>query len=167
MQILILSQSAKCRLANPTISDVLSVAYDLPQDEIDQLEAFSGKPFDPEEVSLWLINGLQHKWGIYAEGQPIVVGGVGSCGPNNWRTMFLARNGCWDKHAKEITAKTRYCMYNILDLAENTRIETVCLESRKRAQAWYRVVGLRKESILSCYGANGESAVMYVKTKDG
>lgn len=156
----------KTILTDCNLVDVLFVGRSLPQEEIEQIEAFSGDKFNIQEIAIQLFNTEHPRWCIRVEetGEPLVVAGMHQIGSNSWRTWFFATQSAWDDYGREIsfhTAKTRKLM---MEEQEYMRIETVCLATRKLAQEWYTAVGMKYESTMHGYGVNGESAVMYVST---
>lgn len=150
---------ARCELYEPSLLDVIYIARDLPDDEVEQTEKFSQTVFDPESVALWFW-GTQFKIGCRTkDGIPIAVCGFTPTGPNVWRTFFLASNLAWKEHGKELTEYVITGMYEIVAREGIRRLETLCLKSRKRAQAWYKRLGLEYESTLKNFC--GEDAVMF------
>ena len=156
----------RTELVNGSLVDVLVVCRGLPQDEVDQLEAFAGG-FDIQKIAMGAIQESVVTWTVRYKDtrEPLVVAGLIQVGTNIWRTWFLATQRAWDDVGREVTLHTMRQLKKILDRQEHIRIETVCLASREKARAWYERVGLDYESTMACYGVNGESAVMYVKTK--
>jgi len=158
----------KTKLTGTTLADILIVGRALPKDEIEQIEAFSGVDFDVQNIAVDLFSAAGPKWTIRVEktGEPLVVAGIIPCGPNVWRTWFLANQRAWDEFGKEVTVHTAKTRKQILENSEDhCRIETMCLATRKKAQEWYGACGLKHESTMHGYGVNGEAAVMYVSTK--
>ncbi len=150
-----------------TLVDILVVGKALPQDEIDQIEAFTGSDYDVQSTALQLMNTPGPKWAIRVKetGEPLVVAGILQIGANVWRTWFLANQRVWDEHGREVTVHTAKMRKQLLEDQRPIRIETVCLASRAKAREWYEAVGMEYESTLTCYGVNGESAVMYISTQ--
>lgn len=144
--------------------DALYVAHRIPADEIEQVELFTGQPFNAEDTALWF-HGTQHKIACRSEEETIALCGFSCVGPGVWRTFYLASENAWAEHGRELTAHTKAGMEEIMQREGIRRLETLCLASRKRAQAWYRVLGLRFESTLQSYAVNGEDAVMFVKVE--
>lgn len=157
----------KTELTNGTLVDLLVVVQALPQEEIDQINAFSENEFDYESFVGQLFGAPGPKYTIRVKetGEPLAVSGLVQVGVRTWRTWFLANQRAWDEFGKEVTVHTNYAREQLLEPNENMRIETVCLATRKKAQRWYEAVGMKYESTMHGYGKNGESAVMYVSTK--
>lgn len=161
-----IARRANCELYDPTLSDVIQIARDLPSDEIEQLEKFSAVAFDPEEVALWFW-GTSFKVGCRAnDGYPLAVCGFTPIGPGVCRTFFLASNVAWFEHGRELSLHTIHGMNEIIQREGIRRLETLCLASRERAQQWYERLGLSFESRLTAFAANGEDAVMYTMIQE-
>ncbi len=156
----------KTVLTDTTLVDCLMVAKATPPDEIEQIEAFSGRKFDPEDVALALINSGGPTWTIRVKetGEPLVVAGFIQTAPTIWRSFFIANQRAWDEFGYEVTQHTIETLEKFTDV-ENVRIETYCLAKRRKACEWYDKVGLTYEATLRGYGVNGESAVLYTLVK--
>ena len=157
----------KTGMRETTLVDVLMVCADLPQDEIDQIEAFSGGKFNPETVALQVMSMDGLRWTCYEleSNQPIVVAGFNSVGATIWRSFMLATNKAWAEHGVEVTLHCRHAVSNLVRGRQNIRLETMCLASRSKARNWYPSIGLEYESHIPAYGVSGETAVLYVKTQ--
>lgn len=157
----------KTELTHTTLVDCLVVGKGLPQSEIDQIEAFSGRPFSVEEIAMTLMGTGTLKWTVIetATREPLVVGGFVQVGPARWQTFFLATQRAWDEHGVEITKHSAEMLKKVFAEHENARIETFCLAGRQQACDWYEKIGLTYESTLKGYGAHGESAVLYTLIK--
>jgi hypothetical protein len=157
----------KTELTNTTLVDCLVVAKGLPQSEIDQIEAFSGRPFSVEEIAMTLMGAGALRWTVIetATREPLVVGGFVQVGPARWQTFFLANQRAWDEHGSEVTKHAAEMLKKVFEDQEYARIETFCLAGRQLACDWYEKIGLSYESTMKGYGANGESAVLYTLVK--
>ena len=155
-----LAHKEKCSLYTPHLTDAIFVAERIPVDEIQQVEAFTGIPYDAEQLALWF-HGTQFKIACQDSTSPIALCGFSSVGPGVYRTFFLATEYAWSEHGKELTHLTRSGMQEIIAREGIRRLETLCLASRKRAQTWYKMLGLVYESTLKSYASNGEDAVMF------
>ena len=157
----------KIVVTDTALVDVLIVCKGLPVDEIEQLEAFSGEKFDPERVAVQIMTAAGPKWTgrVKTTGEPLVVAGFIPVGATIWRSFMLANQRAWDEHGVEVTLHARRVMKKLIEDQEHVRLETICLATRKKACEWYPRIGLKFEATLEGYGVNGESAVLYVKTK--
>lgn len=157
---------AKCELYDPSLVDAIYVAQELPDDEIEQIEKFTGQKFEPELTALWFWN-TSFKIGCRdSDGFPLAVCGFTPMGPGVYRTFFLATTEAWEKHGRELTAHTMTGMRDIMARENIRRVETLCLASRKQAQQWYKILGLEYESTFRRFAANGEDAVMYTMIQE-
>ncbi len=157
---------AKTEITDVTLVDLLMVCQALPQDEIEQIEAFTGNPFDPEQlaVSTYSNDGVKWTCRILETGEPIVVAGFFQVGVSTWRSFMLATDKAWAEFGREVTQHCKEIVDQVAGSDEFIRIETMCLASRDKARDWYPSIGLEYEGTLQSYGANGENAVMYVRT---
>lgn len=157
----------KTIIGDTSLVDVLVVCSDLPQDEIEQIEAFSGFAFDAQDVAVQIITAPGLCWTCYDKDtkEPLVVAGFTPIGATLWRSFMLASNKAWAEYGIEVTLHCRRAVKNLVKGKQNIRLETMCLASRDKARAWYPSIGLEYESTLPAYGAAGETAVLYVKTQ--
>lgn len=147
--------------------DVITVCNDLPEDEIEQIEAFSEYAFDPQDMAVLVMSMPCTKWTGYdvETGVPIVVAGFAQIGPSLYRSFMLASNLAWAEYGVQVTIACRRAVKELIKGKQHIRLETMCLASRDKARAWYLRIGLEYESTLPAYGAAGETAVLYTKTQ--
>lgn len=149
----------------PTLLDTMIVCNGLPEDEIMQIQAFTGCQYDAEAFACESWSSRGPKLAIVNEqNEALVVGGFIPQRPGVYRSWFLARGAAWERGA-EVTQVTHALVQSCLDSGAH-RLETLCLASRAKAQRWYTRVGLQKESTLHKFGAGGEDAVLYVATRE-
>ena len=155
----------KTEITDVTLVDLLMVCQALPEDEIRQIEAFTGNPYDPEQlaVSTYSNDGIKWTCRIKETGEPIVVAGFFQVGVSTWRSFMLATDRAWAEFGREVTDHCKEVVDSVAGSEEFIRIETISLEGREKAQTWYPLIGLEYESTLRSYGANGENALMYVR----
>ncbi len=156
----------KTILTEVTLVDLLTVCMGLPEDEIEQIEAFTGNAFDPEQVAvdIYVSGGMKWTCRVEETGEPLVVAGYSQVGANVWRSFMLANKHAWEEFGGEITYQVKDVIEQVAQGKEHIRLETICLSTRKLAQRWYKSIGLTFESKMQSYGVGGEDAVMYVKT---
>ena len=156
----------KTILTEVTLIDLLTVCMGLPEDEIEQIEAFTGDKFDPEKVAvdIYVSGGMKWTCRVEKTSEPLVVAGYSKVGASIWRSFMLASEHAWAEFGGEVTHHVIDVMEQVAQGQQHTRLETICLSTRKLAQRWYKRIGLTFESELKSYGVNGEDAVMYVKT---
>lgn len=154
----------KIIVTDVTLTDLLVVCTSLPEDEIEQIEAFTGEVFDPEQVAtqIYMTNGLKWTGRVEKTNEPIVVAGYFKVGASIWRSFMLANERAWE-FGGEVTYHVKGAIEKIAQGNQHIRLETVCLETRKLARRWYGSIGLSYESTMQGYGVGGEDAVMYVK----
>ena len=154
-------------IRDTSLIDVLVVCNDLPDDEIEQIQAFSGIAFDAQDTAVQIMTLAGFKWTccVKEAGNPLVVAGFIPIGGNVWRSFMLASSAGWAEHGVEITLHCRRAVKNLVQGEQYIRLETLCLASRNKARMWYPKIGLEYESTLKGYGVNGENAVLYTKVQ--
>ena len=153
-------------ITDTTLVDLLVVAKSLPLDEIEQLEAFTGNPFDAEQIAVQIHTSSGMKWTgrVIENGEPIFVAGYFQVGAGIWRSFMLPGDQAFSaKYAGETTRHVANVMEQMGDRDPFIRLETICLESRTLVRDWYPKIGLSYESTMPNYGAHGENAVMYTR----
>jgi hypothetical protein len=155
----------KTIVTETNLIDLLVVCKSLPEDEIEQIEAFTGEEFDVESIAVSTYNMPGPRWTcrIAETGEPLAIAGYIQVGASIWRSYMLANERAWKEFGGEVTHHVKEVIENLARGQEHIRLETIALESRERARRWYDRVGLEYESTLRSYGAGGEDAVMYVK----
>ena len=154
------------QITDTTLVDLLIVARSLPQEEIDQLEAFTGNEFNVEDLAVQIHTSGGMKWTgrVIETREPIFVAGFFQVGTGIWRSFMLPGDRTFSaEYAGEVTRHVAGVMEEMAVSNPYIRIETICLEERERVRAWYPKIGLAYESTMPNYGAQGENAVMYTK----
>ncbi len=157
----------KTYLSEQTLADLLIVLKALPEGERKVVEALDGEAFDVDSKALSLASlpGPKYTIRIKETGEPLVVAGLVQVGTVTWRTWFFANQRAWDEFGREVTIHTAKTRKSLFEGVEHGRIETVTLaKQRPEVFEWYETCGMKYESTMHGYGANGESAVMYVST---
>lgn len=152
-------------LRDLTLLDLIVVSNALPADEIDQEFAFTGKHYTAEEraARCWSYGGP--RWTIAdADERAVAVGGMLPIRHAVFETWFFATPAAWE-YGREITNLVRSVKETQLRLAAH-RIETYCLASREPAQAWYTMLGLKKEATLTQFCIDGRDAALYVALRE-
>jgi hypothetical protein len=154
--------------SNPTLADFYMVCHKLPEDEIEQAEAFTGRAFDPEAAAAAYYLRDCPKWVIAADDGPIVIGGFEMLRPGVWQDWLFSTPAAWDQHWRSVTKMCKRAMDAMLR-TDAHRLQCVSLASRIHAHRWYRPLGLQLEGTLHGYGVNGEDALMFarLRTSDG
>lgn len=149
----------------PKLIDFLQVLGKLPDDEVDQFEAFTGEKFDVERVASVYSLREGPAWVLTVEGQPIVIAGFDMLRPGVWQDWLFSTPVAWEKHWRLVTKMSRKVMDAMLQSGAH-RLQCVSLASRIHAHRWYRPLGLRLEGTLHGYGVNGEDALIFARLRD-
>ena len=149
---------------DPTLADIYLVCSNVQADQVEQFEAFTGQKYDAGVVSASYHLRPGPKWVLTERDQPIGVAGFDHIRPGVWQDWMFTTERCWDPHWRAITKHTRRAMDAMLK-TEAHRLQCVSLASRIHAHKWYRVLGLQLEGTLRGYGANGEDALMFARTR--
>lgn len=149
-----------------TLVDALLVCAELPADERLQYEAFVGRPYGAEDAACSAFAAPGLKWTIVADtGQPLVVGGFIQLRAGVWQDWLHSTPAAWaPRYWPAVTRLCRRTMDTLLQ-TEAHRLQCVSLADRTRAHAWYRPLGLEYEGVLRGYGANGQDAKMFARTR--
>lgn len=150
--------------SNPSLADFMLVCHNLPEDEIEQAEAFTGRPFNPEEAASAYYLRPCPKWVITAPDGPIVIAGFDMMRPGVWQDWLFSTPVAWTTHWRSVTKLCRRAMDGML-LSDAHRLQCISLASRIHAHRWYRPLGLQLEGTLHGYGANGEDALMFARLR--
>ncbi len=149
---------------NPVLADFLLVCGQMPPDEREQYEAFSGEPYDPEKVAAVYSLRAGPSWVLVADSHPIVIAGFDMIRPGVWQDWMFSTPAAWDKYWRTVTKTCRKVMDAMLR-SEAHRLQCVSLASRVHAHRWYKPIGLRLEGTLQGYGVNGEDALMFARLR--
>lgn len=150
---------------DPTLIDLLDVCHRLPEDEREQIEAFTGAKFDPQALAAQyhLIGGP--KWLLNDGAQTTAVAGFTMLRPGVWQDWMFSTPEAWDAAHWRSTSKYVRRVMDAMLKTEAHRLQCVSLASRIHAHKWYSVLGLQYEARLQAYGANGEDAFMFSRLK--
>lgn len=148
------------------VNDLVDMAAALSQPERDLYTVLTGKPFRASQVAAEIDASSVSGWRFATRESDLACGGFMRMRPGVLRSWFLAPDRAWITHGRELTDSVRDIIASTLSSGLAHRIETVTLEDRSRARAWYEKIGLTYESTLRGYGISGENAVMYVATRD-
>jgi hypothetical protein len=150
---------------NPNLGDFVAVCLQLPADEREQFEAFTGNPYDPGQVAAAFSLRAGPSWVITADEIPIVVAGFDLIRPGVWQDWLFSTPQAWDaQHWRSVTKICRKAMDALLR-GDAHRLQCVSLASRIHAHRWYRPLGLELEGTLRGYGVNGEDALMFSRLR--
>lgn len=151
---------------SPLLMDFVIAAINMPQDERDQLESFTGEQFDIDGVAIgnYTVNGP--KWVIRSGTTLLCVGGFGLQRRGVWRDFMLTTPAAWEaEHWYPLTRICRRVMDSMFRSGQAHRLECIVparrLASRARLEKWYKVLGYRREAPLAGYCADGSDAVLF------
>jgi hypothetical protein len=154
----------------PLLLDYIKVCINMPQDEREQLEAFTGQPYDVDGAAVGNFTVPGIKWVIKNDDEPIAVGGFVPKRPGVWRDFMLTTPAAWE-HGFAVTRIARRAMNAMFLSKQAHRLECVApaarLAARPRIEDWYRVLGYNREATLSGYCANGADAIMFSRVDHG
>jgi hypothetical protein len=152
--------------SNPFLLDFLIVAEKVPQDERDQLEAFTGEKYNAEAAAVGAWSQPGPKWVFKTDaGQPLSVAGYVQQRPGVWRDFMINTPEAFGEHWFSVTRHGIRIMNAMFQSGQAHRLECVSLASRTKAHKWYGVLGLHKEGILRGYCASGADAVIFARCK--
>lgn len=147
-----------------TLIDLLQICFQLPPDEREQYEAFTGESYLPETLAVRLYSAAGPKWTITADDVPVFAAGFLELRPGVWQDWAATTPAVWADHWRPVTRIVRGVMDEMLQTRAH-RLQCVSLASRVLAHRWYGPLGLEREGPLRGYGANGEDAIMFARLR--
>lgn len=160
---------------NPLLGDFLYICANMPQDEREQLAAFTGEPWDLDRATVgnyiapgpkWVIKRLDTEEDF---GTPLVVGGFVPQRPGVWRDFLLTTPEAWSAHWFSCTRICRRVMDAMFISKQAHRLECIVpasrVESRPELVEWYRVLGYTEEGLHQGYCANGADAYSFARVQ--
>lgn len=145
--------------------DMLVVGNALPNDELDQMQAFGVYgSIETQAARIWLA-GTGNRWAIADENERAVAcGGLTPVRPGVVETWFWGTPAAWEPKTN-LSALVRQIKSTTLAQGRIHRIETYCLASREQAHAWYTFcIGLDFEATLRRFCVDGRDAKLFVAT---
>ena len=117
------------------------------QDEREQWEYFHGKPYDPRDVTAYVLRQKGPAFTVMGcDGNPAVAGGYFYVSPGVWQSWMLGTPLGWILNWRSITKATRWLVWAMFQIGAK-RLETFVQPSRARTCEWYcRAMGLQRES---------------------
>jgi hypothetical protein len=151
---------------DPTLLDFIKVCWQMPQDERDQLEAFTGEPYNIDGAALGNFMAPGPKWVLKVGDDPICIGGYAPQRPGVYRDWMINTPEAFsEKNWFGVTRIARRTMDWILHNGAH-RVECVCLASREAKNSrWYKLLGYNREATLYGYCASGADAVMFSRVR--
>lgn len=155
---------------DPLLIDFISIAQRLPQDEIDQIEAMTGRQFEIDGVALGAYMVQGPKWVAKIGTRPLSIGGFNQERPGVWRDFMM--NTPESFAPENFVPVTRHCrriMNMMLKSGNAHRLECIVPErrllDRPEIERWYHTMGYRREAVMQAYLANKYPAVMFSRIR--
>ena len=151
---------------DPTMLDFVRVCLQMPQDERDQIQAFTGAPYDVDNTAINNFLAPGPKIVLKVGDDPICIGGFIQQRPGVYRDFMINTPASFSpKHWFEVTRISRRFMDHVLHNGAH-RVECICLASREaRNSRWYKVLGYNREATLYGYCASGADAVLFSRVR--
>lgn len=153
---------------NPLLLDFIKVCLNMPQDEREQLEAFTGEKYDVDAAAIGNFTVPGPKWVIKADDEVLCIGGFVPQRPGVYRDFMLTTPAAWEKHWFPITRIARRAMDAML-VEQAHRLECIApavrLAARPQIEDWYKILGYTREAPLWRYCADGKDAVMFSRVR--
>lgn len=154
---------------NPLLLDFIKVCINMPQDEREQLEAFTGEKYDIDGAAIGNFTAPGPKWVIKADDEAIMVGGFVPMRPGVYRDFALTTPEAW-KHWFPVTRIVRRVMNAMLAIdGPAHRLECITpavrLAYRPEVEKWYSALKYKREAPLSKYCADGSDAVLFSRVR--
>jgi hypothetical protein len=154
---------------DPWMMDFLKVCANMPQDEREQIEAFTGEAYSIDGAAVGNFSVPGPKWVIKADDEPVAIGGFVLQRPGVWRDFMLTTPDAWEKHWFPITRIAKRAMNAMFLSRQAHRLECIApaarLAARPQIVDWYSVLGYNREATLYGYCANGADAVLFSRVK--
>lgn len=151
---------------DPWLLDFIKVCSRMPQDEREQLEAFTGEPYSVDGAAIGNFTVAGPKWVAKdQDGEPVCIGGFVPMRQGVYRDFMLTTPEVWEKHWFALTKMTRRAMDAMLASGTAHRLECITpasrLAERPLVEKWYGVLKYQREATLSKYCANGADAILF------
>lgn len=152
---------------NPWLIDFLKVCAAMPQDEREQLEAFTGEDYSIDSAAIGNFTVQGPKWVVKDGDEPLAIFGAAQQRPGVWRDFMLNTPGVYEKHAFGLTRICRRAMNAMFESGQAHRVECVVpaarIDARPELVRWYGALGYTREATLLKYCANGDDAVLFAR----
>lgn len=137
-------------------------------DEIEQFEALTHTPYDPEAaaVAFW----RSGKWSLavaHPNGEPAAAGGYEQVQPGVWQSWMVGTVKGWEEMWIDIHRTTRFLTEALVDSGLARRLQTNALAKRAEALEWYTRLGLQYEGTMRGAGAMGEDVAWFGRVVPG
>lgn len=156
---------SKWRLEAPTLHDLLYLAANMRQDEIEQWRALvDPEPFNFEAAAARMFTLPGVKFSLLGPTDTLLVaGGFFDTGNGVLRSWMAGTEWAWRDHWRSITEGTRFVMDCLLDDGFR-RLETYSLATRAKTHEWYaKGLQMQPEGQLRGFGFNGETVQIHAR----
>ena len=154
---------------DPWLVDFLKVCANMPADEREQLEAFTGEPYSMDGAAIGNFTVPGPKWVVKWQDEPIAIFGCVQQRPGVWRDFMLNTPEAFAKHWFPLTRIARRAMDAMFISKQAHRVECVVpaarLAARPELVKWYSLLGYNREATLYGYCANGADAVIFSRVR--
>lgn len=149
----------------PKLLDYLHICHHMEIDQREQIEAFTGQPYDVETAAMGFASLAGPAWLMCEDEKPIGAAGFTMIRRGVWQDWMATTPRCWEPDVWRTTTKHVKRVMDAMLKTEAHRLQCVSLASRIHAHKWYRVIGLELEGPLRAYGAGGEDALMFARVR--
>ena len=157
-------------IENIFVLDVYHISLNMREDEIEQYLAITGLDnYDPDVCTRTVLGMMgEIRFCLFDDdGQAYCIGGYLEISPKVFQTWMMGTNEGWEKHWRSITKFSRRTMDALLESDRCNRIQCTSLSTREFTHNWYkRGLGMKYESLIQKYYADGRDAVCYVRIKE-
>lgn len=154
---------------DPLLLDFIKVCINMPKDEREQLEAFTGEKYDIDRAAIGNFCVQGPKWVVKADDEPICIAGFVQQRPGVWRDFMLTTPAVWEKHWFPVTRLVRRGMDAMFKSGQAHRLECITPANRlayhPKIEKWYSVLNYKREASLWRYCADGSDAVMFSRVR--
>lgn len=154
---------------DPWLVDFLKVCASMPQDEREQLEAFTGEKYNIDSAAVGNFTVPGPKWVIKADDEPISIFGAVPQRPGVWRDFMLNTPQAFEKHWFQVTRIARRAMDAMFISGQAHRVECIVpakrLAYRPEIEKWYSILNYKREATLWRYLADGSDAVIFSRVR--
>lgn len=152
------------RFGPALLADLVFIAQRMRPDEVAQWCALTGRGYSADAMVRALAN-LPADVLVGRDNMPVLAGGIDTLRPGVGEAWMIGTLDGWAQYGVAITRWGRKILTSALASGFH-RVQTVALESRTAAHEWYeRGLGMRREAVLPGYFADGQSGVMFAKTR--
>lgn len=154
-------------LVKPSLRQLMHLCEHARADEVEQYEALVSREWNPETAAsdYYASRGVSLCLVDKATGVPLAAAGWVPLHDGVWHGWMVGTDEAWTTHWQSITKACRKVMDRML--ADGARrLQFSALASREKTCEWYaRGLKMQREGEMKAYGFNGETAVLYARTR--